>query len=286
MVYTALIGEYEALNEQPVAQTGSVDFVCFTDSPDVTSDTWQIRRIQPRFPLDTVRSARFLKVRGPELLAEYDESLWIDNTVLLTSDPHGLFDEWLAGHDVAIPLHNRRRSIIAEFDAVATHGYDDSARVYEQLIHYSQLDAPALETVPYWTALLARRHVPEVLAAMQVWYEHILRYSRRDQLSVNVALGMSDVPVNAVTIDNELSDFHRWPQHNARRWDITRGRLGEALRVPIAEIGARENQLRELQERIDSERARAERIEEDYSTSLSWRLTRPLRRIGEMLGRR
>lgn len=285
VVYTALIGEYESLNDQPIASDTDVDFVCFTDSETLRSDVWQIRLVEPRFPLDTVRSARYLKVRGTELLPEYDESLWIDNTVLLTADPALILDSWLAEHDLAMPLHSLRRTVIAEFDAVATHGYDDSARVYEQLIHYAQLDEPTLHVTPYWTALVARRHTPEVVDAMRLWYDHILRYSRRDQLSVNVTLAAAGIAVNALTLDNAESDVHRWPVHSARRWEITRGRLDEALRIPLAEVGKLDNRIRELQERIDSERERSDRIEHNYSSSWSWRLTRPLRRVARMLGR-
>ena len=35
--------------------------------------------------------------------------------------------------------------------------------------------------------MLRRHHDPTVMIAMETWYAHVLRYSRRDQLSVWVA---------------------------------------------------------------------------------------------------
>jgi hypothetical protein len=283
VVYTALIGGYERLNDQPVAADSGVDFVCFTDDETLESDTWQIRVVAPRFPLDPVRSARFLKTRGTELLTDYDESLWIDNTVLLTATPDVILDDWLADADLALPRHSLRRSVLAEFEAVATFGYDDAARVYEQIIHYTQLDERALHEVPYWTALLARRHTPAVREVMQQWYEHILRYSRRDQLSVNLVLRASDVVPRVLEFDNAESDVHRWPIHSDRKWSVTRDRLGSALRVPLVELGERDNEIRVLTEQLDAERLRTAEVEREYQNSFSWRLTAPIRAVRDRL---
>jgi hypothetical protein len=70
---------------------------------------------------------------GPELLDGYDESLWIDNTIVLRTAPERILDEWLADADLAMPLHCFRDSVADEFDAVDAAGYDDPARTSEQL---------------------------------------------------------------------------------------------------------------------------------------------------------
>ena len=67
-VYTCLIGDYERLNEQPVAANSSLDFVCFTDAPGLTSESWRIVPVIPTFPLDHVRSQRLLKILPEEIL--------------------------------------------------------------------------------------------------------------------------------------------------------------------------------------------------------------------------
>jgi hypothetical protein len=280
VVYTALIGEYEALNEQPTASESDIDFVCFTDNPTAVSDSWQIRLVEPRFPLDAIRSARYLKVKGPELLSDYDESLWIDNSVLLRAAPGTILDEWLATTDAAIPVHSYRTSVLGEFDTVAAQGYDDPARVYEQLIHYSSTSEKVLGEVPYWTALLARRHTPAVLETMALWFDQILRYSRRDQLSINYVVDRTNLAVTPIVIDNWSSVWHQWPILADRKWSVTQDRLAGALRVPQADIGRLENlvtQLRAENAAITEEKNRAVGTIGDMRRTASWKITRPFR---------
>ncbi|MBK4346475.1 glycosyltransferase domain-containing protein [Lacisediminihabitans changchengi] len=289
VVYTALIGRYEQLNEQPVALETDIEFICFTDDEQLTSKTWNIRLITPRFPLDTIRSARYLKVRGPEILGDYDETLWIDNSVRLRATPNLLLDEWLRETDLAIPGHSWRTSVIGEFDAVAADGYDDPSRVYEQLIHYSTIVPAVLEEVPYWTALLARRRTSEVDAAMQLWWDHLLRYSRRDQLSVNFALRSSEVAVTRMVLDNSSSLWHEWPIRVDRKWDVTRDRMTSALRIPSAEIGRLENELAAIRadqsnlmaecQVLKEEVLEANELAASFQSSASWKLTAPIRRV-------
>ena len=43
-----------------------------------------------------------------------------------------------------------------------------------------------------------------------LWMDHIARYSRRDQLSVNFVFDSSDLSINPIYVDNENSEWHRW----------------------------------------------------------------------------
>jgi len=183
VVYRALIGGYEQLREEPVVHDTDISFICFTDDPTLTSETWQLVVEAPRFFLDLTRSSRALKILGHPVLHEYDETLWLDNTVALKAPPDQLFDDWLARADVAAPLHSFRRSVLAEAEAVIDGGFDDFARVYEQMTHYWASDGQLLDENPHWTGMLARRRTEKCAVAMQAWWEDVLRYSRRDKLS-------------------------------------------------------------------------------------------------------
>lgn len=209
-VYTALIGGYEQLLEQPVAGASGIPFICFTDDADLRSDTWEVRLVEPTFPGDSVRSARVLKIRGHESLGAFDETLWIDNSVLLKTDPVGILSEWLTDAELAVPHHSFRSNLAAEFAAVMNGGLDESARVVEQLAHYQTHTPWVLEREVLWTALLARRKSVRVESVMQKWLDQVLRYSRRDQLSVSLAVdGAADI-LRVVELDNHSSRLHEW----------------------------------------------------------------------------
>ncbi|WP_296584618.1 glycosyltransferase domain-containing protein [Xanthobacter sp.] len=217
-VYTCLIGGYEALNEQPMAAASGLDFLCFTDDPTLTSTTWKLVPYTPAFPLDPVRSQRMAKLSPHELLPGYDVSLYIDNSVILTVPPEEVIARYLpAGTPAAMPGHSFRASVRDEFMEVLRMGLDDGGRVLEQLNHYMMSDPAALDTVPFWSAIMLRRHnAPDVIAAMRLWLAQVLRYSRRDQLSGTYALRCTGLPMKRIEVDNLESWFHRWPVTEAR----------------------------------------------------------------------
>ncbi len=45
VVYTALFGDYEALNEQPCPNREGIDFICLTDSSDLRSSSWKVVKV-------------------------------------------------------------------------------------------------------------------------------------------------------------------------------------------------------------------------------------------------
>lgn len=242
-VYRALIGGYEQLREEEVARESDLPFICFTDDPALTSTTWQVELVEARLPRDSTRSARALKILGHPLLEHYDETLWVDNTVALKQPPDTLFDEWLADADVAAPLHSFRSSVLAEAEAVLDAGLDDVARVYEQLSHYLAVDGEGLEDNPHWTGMLARRRTPATTAAMTAWWEDVLRYSRRDQLSFVPVMRRHGVRVASQQVDSHASPWHEWPVAEGRDPAGRGSGLREALRPPAARIGALQQAL-------------------------------------------
>ena len=86
-VYVTLFGQYEDLLEQPIFADSAVDFICITDDPELESDSWQIRVVQPVIVTDPARSSRYPKICPHRFLEDYDVSLYIDNSVLLTRTP-------------------------------------------------------------------------------------------------------------------------------------------------------------------------------------------------------
>jgi len=83
----------------------------------------------------------------------------------------------------------------------------------EQINAYSSHYPNILLQQPVWGGVLARRHNdPDCIASMNMWFANILRYSRRDQLSLPVALSkLKPEQVNIVDFDLRDSVFHSWP---------------------------------------------------------------------------
>lgn len=217
IVYTALMGRYHRLVEQPIAATSGARFVCFTDDPDLRSETWEIVNVEPLFPWDPTRSARMLKIRPDnDLLKSANESLWIDNRIVLRRDPQDLLDSWLTDDaPMALPIHSYRATVGEEFSKVLVNGFDKAERIREQLHYMNQYAPQVLQERPYWTAILARRRDPRVDRAMETWHNMVLRHSRRDQLSVNYAFAKHKLAPNGIPLDNFGSEWHEWLGHDA-----------------------------------------------------------------------
>ena len=82
VVYTCLFGYSEHFNDLVYERDSSIDFVCFTDMPELRSDFWRIEK-SDRGRLDPARAAKQRKILAHHFLADYDASLYIDNTVRL-----------------------------------------------------------------------------------------------------------------------------------------------------------------------------------------------------------
>jgi hypothetical protein len=314
-VYTALFGGYETLLEQHVAARYDTDLICFTDDPSLASSSWQIRQVTPRFPLDPDRSSRFPKIMAHELLPDYDASIYIDNTVLLTRDPTEIFDDLLpVGVAMASIRHSYRDSVAAEFDAVVAAGVEAPWACAEQREHYEAYNPEALAAQTLWNGLMLRRHnVEDVKATMAVWWEHVLRYSRRDQLSLHAALHTTGLAVRVHELDNFVSPYHEWPRHGHRlqgrppvllfgperriadlEGQLTaaqadRNALSGELAAAQAELGVLSAELTAAQadrNAVSAELAAAQADRDavardlaDTRATASWRVTRPLRAI-------
>jgi len=267
-VYSALLGGQELMVEQDIAASSAAEFHLFTDNPDLVSETWNVHVIRPRFALDPVRSARSIKILGRPELAEFSETLWIDNRIYLKTDPVDLVDAWLGAHDISFLRHSFRESVVDEFDAVAKLGYDEPARVYEQLIHYAQLEVNALDDRPFATGVMARRWTTQVRDAMEEWMAHVLRYSRRDQLSVGQALIDSRLVPFVVDVDNRESDFHVWRSRSDVGRTETTGRLrpGDSIRPPLIQLRELKEVLASTRNELDEARARESELLEQIAS--------------------
>lgn len=250
-VYTAVFGRYDGLIEPPESDDG-VDFICFTDDVELRSERWDIRVVAPAFAQDGVRSARLLKILGHDDLSDYDVVVYIDASVRLLGSPTELVDQWLSEDaDIALARHSYRNTLIDEFDEVIRLNYDDRSRVYEQLVHYGLSQPDVLSEQPLWTGILIRRSTPAVRTVMQDWAQHVLRYSRRDQLSLPAVLHGADVGVRVVEVDNFSSSLHEWPVIERRR--VAQGKAALVPLGPlVADLRRAYRRVEELQQEIDT----------------------------------
>lgn len=185
VVYTSIFGQYDRLID-PIVSSNDIDYICFTDSPGLTSDIWQIRIFEPCFPGDMVRSARLHKICPHRFLSEYEYSLYIDGNMRLRQVPDVV--ALLNGGTLAMERHRKRKCLYAEAEVCKERGLDDPTVIDRQTNAYRKEGFPRNAGF-YASYMIARRHNDgELRILSEKWWAHVCLYSRRDQISLPVCL--------------------------------------------------------------------------------------------------
>lgn len=218
VVYTTIMGGNYTL--PPVPESSEVQYICFTDRQYFQANGWAIREVNPILPNDLPRSSREPKICPHRYLAEFERSIYIDPSVELLQEPMKIWDSLVAESVVVSAFyHSFRDSLLDEFIAVLDQQLDNSATIAEQFNSYSSLGTSALNQKPVWGGFLLRRHNDKnCIEAMETWFAHVLRYSRRDQLSLPIVLeSVPHLRRQIVHLENHESEFHCWPRNGYAR---------------------------------------------------------------------
>jgi hypothetical protein len=211
VVYTCLFGHSELFNDLKYERDG-IDFVCFTDDPDLRSDFWKIELL-PKQPLHPARAAKRIKALPHIYLAQYDWSLYIDNIVRLKVPPAQLFEQFLASAKSPLVCfrHYERDCIYDEAKVVLSLDFDTPDRVIPQMALYRRLGYPTKNGLAKTTLLLRQHHNPALRRVMDIWWDQILNHSRRDQLSMLPSCWFENFDIEYLPNKFDAYELLDWP---------------------------------------------------------------------------
>lgn len=208
-------GDYDL---QEVKGTEDVDYICFTDRGSIDSNGWTLKQVPLILPKDPFRSSRDFKIRPHRWLSGYYRSIYVDSSVKILIDPRDVWSILMPSPSVVFGAlnHSYRGTLVDEFAAVLKGRLDYPETLREQKLHYQEVAGPSMLEKPVWGGFLARRHHNEAcVEAMEVWFCNVMRYSRRDQLSLPTALDvLAPHEKNILADDIRKSEFHSWPNSN------------------------------------------------------------------------
>lgn len=222
-IYTVIIGDKEELGN-PLTELSSfdasdltLDFVCFTDNRNLKSDIWRFEYIDNGH-LPPEKLSRRPKAMPHKYLSDCRYSLYIDNTVgfkrlpnsqdLVTSRPY-LFKSF---------RHATRNRLSEEADAIASLGYDEVSTLCTQLDFYASLRP--LETITpltTCTVMLRSHNHPKIVEFGELWWEEILAFSKRDQMSFDFSAIHTACDVEYFAGTTQNNDMVIWPIHSLKR---------------------------------------------------------------------
>ncbi|WP_442795238.1 glycosyltransferase domain-containing protein [Pelobium manganitolerans] len=192
VVYTAIFGDQVTL--YPQKKYAGIDFICFSDRKHSAAG-WEVRVVPNLIEGDVIRNNRYYKILPHLHLKEYDYSVYIDGNFLVLSSPISLVrqltDVHMLAFDHAQTKKDPRDCIYEEYAAILKL-YQEKAVLKDDLnVIKKQIEGYQLEKYPVKNGLIKggvlirKHHEPDVIKAMNAWWEFVLKQSKRDQLSFN-----------------------------------------------------------------------------------------------------
>jgi hypothetical protein len=199
VLYSALYGNKEPLNAEVFGPFTSCRRVLFTDRTDLHLPGVDIVR-DPLDGLDAARASRRAKLMPHRYLPE-DWSIWLDNKSRLKRDPVEVLAALQAQSDAsffAFP-HFRRDCVYQEGQAIWENGLDDYRIVRERMETYRTEGVPDHVGLIEGHFIVRRHHDTAVSHFGDRWFEQVLRYSRRDQISFAYLAWKLGLPYDKIT---------------------------------------------------------------------------------------
>ena len=133
----------------------------------------------------------------------------MDGTCILKKSPDEIFKSYLPRDSrsfVCLP-HPWRDCVYDEADEVLRNDMDSELRVREQMDHYEQSGYPRHAGFIASTFLLRRHSDSKLKRPAGMWFSHVLRYSKRDQLSFNFTAWKTGLAYKALDLDLMANDI-------------------------------------------------------------------------------
>ena len=181
-IYTAVTGGYDNILS-PQYINPNLDYICFTDNPDIQSDIWDIRLIDNSDNLDPIRLARKHKILCNEYLSNYDYSIWVDGKIMITGNLLNCIQLYSISSPMLCMPHYERNCAYDEAEACIDVSKGNPEEIKRQIDKYQSESYPEHNGL-IDSCVLVRMHNNDLLNTMlQTWWNEVLNESTRDQLS-------------------------------------------------------------------------------------------------------
>jgi len=219
-VYTVLTGNKEPLGNPLVGLESHdtdliIDYICFTDNHELTSDVWKFHYIDETC-LPPEKLSRRPKAMPHEYLSiSYGYSLYIDNIVIFKRLPLSSDLDTDQPYLFRVYRHLTRKNPSEEADAIVMLGYDDPVTICSQIDFYSRFRSiESIGPLHTCTIIFRSHNHPTLVNFGIIWWEHILSFSKRDQMSFDFAALHAGCRIEALPGMKEDNDLF-YPPHDS-----------------------------------------------------------------------
>lgn len=213
VIYSAITGGYDEVKE-PEYINPHLDYVLFTDNPNVKSDVWKIKLISKADNLDDTRTARKIKILGHQYLADYDFSIWVDGKLCIKGDLQDLVLRYRGKEPLLCFNHYINDCIYQENTLCHRMNKDDPDIMDAQIERYRKEGYPEHNGLIDSGILVRELKNQKVINLMETWWQEVLHGSKRDQLSFNYACWKNDFVYDTADLFIYGNDYVKSYNHN------------------------------------------------------------------------
>lgn len=213
-VYTCITGNYDNLKE--IEKEKGIDYYCFTNNKNIVSKTWNVIYIEDS-KLSNVKLARKIKILGHDLINDYDILLWMDAAVVFKKKIKNFIDSYLNDEVFVAFKHGIRNNIKEECFECVKFGKETKENVKVLLDFYEKEKFNDTYGLIESTVFIKKPKDKIVKETMKLWFDMILKYSHRDQLSFNYCISKTGLKVKWIEEKVFNNKWFNWIKHNGNR---------------------------------------------------------------------
>ena len=212
-VYTCITGDYDNLNEIKNVEK-NVDYYCFTNNKNIKSKTWKVVYISDD-KLDNHRLSRKIKMLGHEIINKnYDISVWMDADIIIEKSIVEFVDIFLKDKPFASFKHHQRDCIYEEAKACLMMRKDTKENILKTINFLKKEKYPEHNGLYEMTIFIKKHNDPKVIETMNMWFDMVCKYSKRDQLSFAYCAWKTGLEINRINLSVWNNEFFSYKSHN------------------------------------------------------------------------
>ena len=199
-VYTCITGDYDNLHEIETPEK-NIDYLCFTNNKSLKSKTWKIIYIN-NDGLDDHHLSRKIKMLGhPIISRNYQVSLWMDASVIWKKSITDFVSKYYKNQPFSAIKHSLRNSIHEEAIACLQLHKDSKTNILKTLSFLESENFPDNLGLYEMAVFIKNHNDPNVIKAMELWFEMNQKYSKRDQLSFMYVIWKTGLQVHTINLN-------------------------------------------------------------------------------------
>ena len=215
-VYTCITGNYDDLKEiNKSVYEENIDYYCFTNNKNFKSDTWKIIYISDD-DLDNHLLSRKIKILGHEIINNnYDISVWIDGAASLNLKITDFLNNEcdFKNYELFCFRHSVRDCIYQEAKACIQLMKDNPEIIRRQVNFLKSENYPENYGLCEMGLFARDLHSEKVTKTMEIWFDMLLKYSKRDQLSFMYSVYKTDVKLQQLDLNVFDNKYFDWIPH-------------------------------------------------------------------------